>query len=357
MDGQKQISKTEIAKNLTLFGLAHMLIDAMCITLVYRSFITEFSLESILYVVIFYNFLAFASQPLFGALVDKFKNPYQAVYISFILGVAGLVLFWVSPIVAILFCGMSNALFHISGGTISLNLTNKKATAPGIFVAPGAAGVLVGVLLGKSGLAFQWPFILLLIVFAVLIFFIKKVPIDYYKEPKVYTASPFRYIIILALMSVGIRALVGGFLSFEWKSSLTWLILLTIGIILGKGLGGYLADKFGWMKIGVGSLVVSIPLLLLGGNFAVMGIIGMMLFNMIMPITLVLLSNSLPGQPGLAFGLNCIALIVGVSPLYFSISSSITGYVYLVIPIILVSAVALYFALLKYNKNLVKYIN
>ncbi len=355
--GQTKITKKDITKNLFLFGTAHALIDAISITLVYRSFVTEFSVESVLYVVIFYNFLAFAIQPLFGALVDRFRSPYQAVYISFAVAAAGLGLFWLSPIVAIVCIAMSNALFHIGGGTISLNLTPKQATAPGIFVAPGAAGVLVGVLLGKSGVTFEPVFLVLLAAAAVCVYTIKKVPIDYHREEKVYANSPFVYIIILALVSVGIRALVGGFLSYEWKASLVWLVLLTIGVVVGKGLGGYLADRFGWMRIGVGSLVISIPLLLLGGNVAVVGILGMMLFNMIMPITLVLLSNALPGQPGLAFGLNCLALILGLSPLYLSASSSITGYVYVIIPIILVSAAALYLALRSYNKRLIQYSN
>jgi hypothetical protein len=79
-----------------------------------------------------------------------------------LIGTSTVIYLWL-PFAAVIFAGIGNALFYIGGGTISLSLIPRKATAPGIFVAPGALGVLVGTLLGKSGNFSAWPLLLALI--------------------------------------------------------------------------------------------------------------------------------------------------------------------------------------------------
>ena len=88
-----------------------------------------------------------------------------------------------------------------------------------------------------------------------------------------------------------------GFYRFHW--------------FLGKGLGGVLADRFGWIRIAVGALLASSPLLSFGASNPVAGLAGLFLFNMTMPVTLVATANALPRWPGFAFGLTCLALIIG----------------------------------------------
>lgn len=51
-----------------------------------------------------------------------------------------------------------------------------------------------------------------------------------------------RLILLLLLSSVAMRSLLGLALSFPW----TWLLVLAGA--LGKGFGGVLADRFGWMR-------------------------------------------------------------------------------------------------------------
>lgn len=120
-------------------------------------------MEKFVYLVILYNVLAFALQAPFGLFVDKLKMPVHSAIIGTLL-VAVATLFIKTPFVAASISGIENALFHIGGGIISLNLIPKKATMPSIYVAPGALGLMVGALVGKAGFFISWPFIGLLII-------------------------------------------------------------------------------------------------------------------------------------------------------------------------------------------------
>ena len=96
---------------------------------------------------------------------------------------------------------MGNALFHVGGGSISLNLTPKKAFAPGIYVAPGAFGILLGTLLGKGGQFIAWPFILGLIILSILMFIIKKPEMNYEQEEiKENKFKYFEFILLLVFL-------------------------------------------------------------------------------------------------------------------------------------------------------------
>lgn len=69
-----------------------------------------------------------------------------------------------------------------------------------------------------------------------------------------------------------------------------------------------------------------------------------------MPITLVAISNILPGRPGFAFGLTCLALILGALPAFSGLKLLLGGQLFIFI-IIVISSVALYYALQAYFKN------
>jgi FSR family fosmidomycin resistance protein-like MFS transporter len=162
----------------------------------------------------------------------------------------------------------------------------------------------------------------------------------------------FEFILLLVFLSIAIRSLVGAVLVFPWKTNIDLLIILTSAVVLGKGLGGILADKFGWIRVAVGALVLSIPFLVFGANIPYLAIIGMFLFNITMPITLVAISNILPGLPGFAFGLTCLALIFGMIPAFFSIKQVLANN-WFIFSIIVISALALFSGLYLYFKKFI----
>ncbi|MDO8524703.1 MAG: hypothetical protein Q7R99_03670 [bacterium] len=348
----KKLSLKNISANLFVYGSTHAIVDAICAAVIFSIFKNQIvSTANFISLVILYNVLAFSLQAILGLATDYFKSPRAAAFLGCILIGISAITFLFFPIVAIIFAGLGNALFHIGGGSISLNLTPKKATAPGIYVAPGALGLLVGTLLGKSGQFIVWPFILILAVLCLLMFIIKRPEMNYEREEiKENKLNYFKLILLLVFLSIAIRSLVGMVLVFPWKVNVDLLIILTLAVVLGKGLGGILADKFGWIRVSVGALVLSIPFLVLGAGIPYWAIIGMFLFNITMPITLVVVSNILHGRPGFAFGLTCLALILGALPAFSGLKQILGGQLFVFI-VIVISSLALYCALRIYSKN------
>jgi len=103
-----------------------------------------------------YHVLAFGLQPVFGLAVDAAGTPRLAAVLGCLVS-AGALLFPASPGLAIVVAGIGNAIFHVGGGVVSLRLTPHRAAAPGIFVAPGSLGLLLGAILGSHGPAAAAP--------------------------------------------------------------------------------------------------------------------------------------------------------------------------------------------------------
>ncbi len=303
-----------ITKNLLAYSAAHLLVDGACAALVFSLFSLSFvSAGAFLTLVLLYDILAFGTQPFFGLLIDRLRLP-----VIFASGGAALVVLAIPlglilhlPFCAIVIAGVGNALFHLGGGSIAFNLSPRKATMPGLFVAPGTIGLFLGTLAGKTATVFTWYLGLALLLVAVLILFMKAPRINYTLRKKQVKMDTFDLVLVFVLAVIVIRSLMGVALSFGWKSNLILLTALTVGIFLGKAVGGVLADRYGWRKITVGTLIISAPLVSFFGAVPLLAIVGMFLFNMTMPVTLTALANLFTGRPAFAFGLNCIALIGG----------------------------------------------
>ncbi len=349
----KSVTTKTLLSNLTVYGLLHLFIDAICAGVIFSVFKDKIvDPASLLSLVIVYNVLAFGLQVFVGLISDYFKSPRLiAILGCFLTGMASL-MYASFPVTAIVFIGIGNALFHVGGGSISLNLTPGKAAAPGIYVAPGALGLLVGTLLAKTG-KFNAPLLVLIVaVLSVCIIFISKPYMNYSpRKNQVDKKSYTELVLALVMLSISVRSLVGSLMVFPWKVNLTLLVILTVAIALGKALGGVIADRFGWIRIAVGALILSLPLIVFGSSVPFLAIAGMFLFNMTMPVTLVLISNTLHGRPGFAFGLTCLAILLGALPALLGVSN-IPHAQYLAPVTILISALALYYGITLYNKNI-----
>ncbi len=338
-----------ILSNVAVYGAAHALVDAACVATLFASIaLGSIELQNAALLVVFYDVLAFSTQPFFGLFVDKFKIPaYVAALGMLLVAIATLLL--QLPLWAALITGIGNALFHVGGGVACLNLAGGKATLPGIYVAPGALGLTIGTLIGKGGHFVAWPFILLLLGATALVLTI----------PKTQTPTPrrlpgdlkwFEAVILLLLVSVAIRSLVGMSLVLPWKSNVTLLMALTCAVVLGKALGGVLGDKFGWVAVALSGLVASIPLLTFFAHIPAIAILGVFLFNLSMPITLIGIAEMLPGKSGFAFGLTTLALIAGALPTFTQLRD-VTGHPAFIFVAILISIAALYGGLRLYTRH------
>lgn len=330
---------------LMVYGAGHAAVDATCAAVIfYLISFHNLSDYQAYYWVLTYGILAFGTQALFGRLTDALGKPRAiAVIGSVIVAVSALVA--ASSVQAAVFCaGIGNALFHVSAGTVALNLTPNRASGPGLFVAPGGLGLFAGIVVGKAGLFVPWPFVVILAICCLAIVMRPIPPIDY-KQRDLNAWFPALVLICVALLaSVFIRSFVGMAASFPWKSQTGLLVILTIAVVVGKATGGLLADRYGWRRVAVTALVVSAPLIALGSQFPVVGIVGALVFNLTMAVTLSAMAALFPGRPGFAFGLCCLALIAGALPAATHMKSAMdSGWVALLV--ILCSAGALFVGL------------
>lgn len=334
------------------YAVTHAAVDAACAVLLWTAYEDGRLGASSAWSAFFaYNLLAFAVQPLVGLAADRLRlGRGGAAGGALLTATAAAVAFVPGAIwTAVVLAGLGNAVFHVGGGVVSLRAAPGRAGPVGVFVAPGAAGLAVGILAGKLG-APVWPLVAALVVLAAAMALL---PI-----PRLLAAAPAASrppapaslagagmaVVALLLVVVGVRAFVGLTLLMPWKSDLVLLAVLTAAVVTGKAAGGVLADRFGWRRIAVSALVASLPLLALGASSPVAGIVGVLLFNMTMPVTLAAVAVVLPrGNEGFAFGLTCLALFCGSAPslLGWPLASA----PWLLTALILPAAAALWFAL------------
>jgi hypothetical protein len=91
----------------------------------------------------------------------------------------------------------------------------------------------------------------------------------------------------------------------------------------------------------VSGLVISAPLLTFFAQIPAIAILGIFLFNLSMPITLICLAQMLPGKSGFAFGLTALALIIGTWPMFTQLHV-LTSQQMFILAAILISVAALY---------------
>ena len=334
--------------NLSIYCVAHAVVDAACAALVLSHLSSgRTGMADFAFMILLYNALAFAGQPLIGYISDKYKLSYEVAIAGCVATTISIFLH-IFPTISVVLAGIGNAMFHVGGGITSLNLFRGKAAAPGIFVAPGAFGLMIGTLIGKSGSFSIATFAFLLLCCGAGILYIKQPHIDYSTSSEL-SFEPYPIIVLLLLGSISIRSLIGFVVNFTWKSDLFLLVCLTLAVVLGKALGGIIGDKLGWRKVTVVGLILSAPLVALG-SYPLAGILGMFLFNLTMPVTLTAVANLLSGFPGFAFGMTTLALVTGVFITYLPFTAILSNKL-IAMAIIFISAFMLNKALRLYFNN------
>lgn len=296
---------------ITVYSVAHFLVDTACAFLL----LGVLEIKDAILAMLLYNAFAFVLQAPFGYLIDKYLNPKMVAILGLIL-IASAYILWDYPLIAISIASIGNALYHVGGGSLVLSLNKKKATYIGIFVAPGALGLAIGSLLSKSNIdVYNWILPLLLLSICGIIIFIKTPRFNRNIENRWPSRiSNSILLIVLIMLPITIRSLIGLSIEFPWKENKTLLFTLVASLALGKVFGGILADKFGLLKVGIGGLIISSPLLAFYSTFPFLGIFGAFVFNFTMPVTLIAILNVLPNNKGLSFGLTTMALFIGALP-------------------------------------------
>ena len=287
-----------------LYAAGHFLVD-LCCALIIRS------LSADPWHFVLYNFLAFAVQMPIGLLADIFGHNRR-----FALAGICLVLFGFLPLGILLqvsCVGLGNACYHVGGGRDAL-LKKDGLTGLGIFVSPGAIGIMLGTLFSGNFIVHTVAAVSLAVCGILICMYC---PAGTQTIPKKQLRLPPA---VLMLTVVLLRSLVGTCMETPWKIGV-FVVLSAAAAAAGKALGGFVADPFGWKRTGVVSLLAAAVLFLLP-DMAVAGVIGVLLFNMTMPITLGQAAQCCRGFEGFSFGLLTFGLFLGYLPSAFGISIS-----------------------------------
>ncbi len=314
--------------------------DFCCFWILFGAFSDKVSESALAIGFLLYNFIAFGLQMIIGAYCDKNRNIPMGALGAFTVLFALLIAKF-SPWAALVITALGNAAFHVGGGIDSLVNSGGKLSRGGIFVSTGALGVALGTFAGKAEAFVLLPVFLITVSGVASLSAHKKCPVSGNCE---ITGTLNKNLGIwavlgLCLLSVFVRSFGGNALPADWKTTEFAVFMAAFAAFLGKFLGGILADRFGAKTVGIISLLLSLPFIVFGKEVMLLSVIGIILFNIQMPITLGICAESLPENPGLAFGLTTLALLLGSVPTFFF---TFTGNIAVLVPAVLISSAALY---------------
>lgn len=288
---------------LIINSFAHFLVDAICVTTLFSAGAEG---ELLTLGIILYNTLAFSTQCLVGLLLDSVKHS-RAFNLAAMLTVVLGCLLPLPFLLRICAVGVGNSFFHVAAGTMTLRQGRGKARDLGIFVAPGAVGVTLGTCFPKYGTVLS---ILLLLCAAVVLLLPERGCSDPAETSQCETRYPLLPILLLTA-AVAVRAIGGSAAEFPWKSGAGAAFLMTAFVFLGKFFGGFVCDKIGAKRTAMFSIPAAAVCVAFLSAYAVPSLLGQLLLNLSMPVTLWLLYLAMPDSPAFAFGLAASALWPG----------------------------------------------
>ncbi|MBO4626847.1 MAG: hypothetical protein J5645_02570 [Lachnospiraceae bacterium] len=306
------------------YSLLHAVVDMGCALLlaeIARAAGADLRLSSL--AVIAYDIIAFALQLPFGYLADRLNRNALVSAFGCVLVAAGL-LFSAVPFVAVTVAGIGNACFHIGGGIDVLNISEGKATLPGVYVATGAMGLYLGTHGSVWSLTAGWMCAALLLGAAILVWLYRKAKRDYGIENvpcslRIHPdriSSPVMAIVLCLFLTICVRGGFGLVMRFPWNDSFGIGVVVVGAVVLGKALGGVIGDRFGWLPTSVTSLTLAAVLFTFADDFMVCGLMALFLFNITMPITLAAMVECFPHRKGMSFGITTFALVAGAMPVF-----------------------------------------
>lgn len=277
--------------------------------------------ESIWFLALLYDFLAFVPQGAFGYLKDKGVKINFAAVGMMIAGVSlALLHFECSAVIIILVVSVGNCMIHIQGAETTLRSSDGKMTPSAVFVAGGSFGVITGKLLAAHQVPILYVAAIHLLMLVPLLLCRRYADLIDESNLAAYDLTDpnrsNRTVLVLAVLVVVVRAYMGYGIPTTWNKTQVQTVLLYCAMGVGKALGGVLIDRIGVRKTALISTIGALPFLLAGNNLMMISLFGIMLFSMTMAITLGLLVSRLKEAPGVAFGLTTIGLFLGTLPVF-----------------------------------------
>lgn len=298
-------------------GVVHGLIDLSSAFVLFRDLaFAPLSDSAVALWIGAYDILAFAGQVPLGLVADRYGLHRQASLAGVVLTVAALLLAPAASLVATVFVGIGNALFHLGAGAFVLSTSGTRAREIGLFLGPGAVGLTLGIVAGPSSLPLRIPLLLALIAAAFFVWLFVAPVATSSSEPSLRrTSTTVRIGLGLVLLTVAARALLGDTLAAAAREhSTTLVVALACAACIGKCTGGFASERFGWGTTSLAALVVAAPLLAAASAHPLCVLVGAVLLQATAALTAKAVHAAMPSRPGLAFGLPSAALLLGAAP-------------------------------------------
>ncbi|MBQ2657743.1 MAG: hypothetical protein IJF87_04150 [Erysipelotrichaceae bacterium] len=318
------MNRKEALQQISIYSLCHCGIDFLCAFSLYHSF------SAVPDVFLLYNYCAFALQMPIGILIDSWSRKTRKMfYPAMVFMIAGIVLTVIGPFLSPIVLGLGNALFHAGGGVLTIHeddLSQMKGRGLGVFVAPGAIGLCLGMLFydTKQYLMIQIAVSAVLLLLAYVSYRNRK-EMETIDKGTVSVNRKVLYLILFCFIVVVLRSLTGMAISFPWKDAPWKVFLSVVFLAFGKTAGGLLSARFGMKKTIIVTLILSAVFYALSSKM-IPGLLALFLFNMTMPLTLYLLARNMSQMPGFAFGILTFGLFIGYLPVLYGMIRNIPPY-------------------------------
>jgi FSR family fosmidomycin resistance protein-like MFS transporter len=245
---------------------------------------------------------------------------------------------------AVLMAGLASAAFHVGAGALTLRSCGGRSDAAGLFAAPGVIGLAIGGALAVSGHYLYLPFLILLVALLILIQawpVPPRLPSDS-KPSKEPIFEAHDWIMIGLLTAVALRSLLWTSFQLASAGQINALIALAVAAGVGKIIGGFAAERLGYRRWTLLSLLIAAPLLAFAGKKLALLLPGVALLQSSIPCSIAAMARLLPARPATATGLVLgLAVALGGLPTMLAVPPNLTPAVALAI--ILVAAVGFWF--------------
>ncbi len=290
----------------------------------------QFNLMQAGALVMLYNLLAFAAQPLFGYAADRLNRPRGFAFAGLACIVAAMLLAPFSAFAAVVIAGIGSGLFHVGGGSLTFRCSQGKAGSAGIFASPGVLGLALG---GAMAAASFFPFMLVALGLAGLCGLVAIVPLSDRSIDETTLLNPSTHhfdqhdIIMIALLAgIALRSAVWTTLDYLMHARGDMLLMMAAAAFAGKFAGGFLADRIGWRTWAMGALAGAACLLTLAAQNTIALLLGIALLQSATPVAMMAVYRAMPRHPATAAGLALgLAIAIGGLPVYSGVLPALSS--------------------------------
>lgn len=301
-----------------LWGLLHGLNDfAAGFMLANYTFTHNYSQSFLLIVV--YSIIGFGGQLPVGFWVDYKKQLQPFAFISIISLLAAMLVYFIDGYTAIILSGIASAFVHVTGGAVCLQVNNNKTGPLALFTAPGVLGLTLGGVLGKFSVYSLW-FVVGLVLVVSLLILKNKLPVYKSATKKQSELDAHDWLMLGILLFMCFRSFIFDVVNHVAQQYPNGIVIIGISAFAGKIIGGFIADKIGWKKFVYITLPLALLLFQLGKENIYALAFGIACLQSSVPVTLLLMSNSLVRYPATA-----TALSVGTSVAFAGLPLFLVG--------------------------------